>query len=135
MLTVGDSMRGHSIWKVLQYQEVRKIVYMILYGVLFYIVSRFIKHYFIASMLAFLLNTGFEKWVEKRFPVPNQNTKVKVKTGIRLGRNVLITLFFFVFSWIYPIGSKGWWVMVAVIALFLWMTIQETKKWRGYSSG
>ena len=63
LLRVGDLMRGHSIWMIFQYQESRKIVYIILYGILFYIVSRFIKNYFIASMLAFLMNMGIEKWV------------------------------------------------------------------------
>ena len=117
-----------------QYQEVRTLINMILYGILLYIVSRVIRNYFIASLIAMLIEMFIEMRVEKRFPIPDQSSKGKVNIEIRLVLLVLTTIVLIRVSWTFPIGSSKWWVMIVVVGLFLWLTIRNVKKWRGYLS-
>ena len=127
-------MRRRSILTIFQYQEVRNLINMIIFGILLYIVSRVIRNYFIASLIAMLIEMFIEMRVEKRFPIPDQSSKGKVNIEIRLVLLVLTTIVLIRVSWTFPIGSSKWWVMIVVVGLFLWLTIRNVKKWRGYLS-
>ncbi len=127
-------MRRRYIMTIFQYQEVRNLINMIIFGILLYIVSRVIRNYFIASLIAMLIEMFIEMRVEKRFPIPDQSSKGKVNTGIRLVLLVLTTTLLIRVSWTFPIGSTKWWVMIVVVGLVLWLTIRNIQKWRSYLS-